>query len=97
MPLDVRADEGLVDRVGNTARNDADGPGRGTGGHAAEDQFQQHGRHRRSFGVMHPIGVAQPLRRAGAGNEAAGAVFIDQILDDGAGLRNRHAVIDDHR
>jgi len=64
--------------------------------HQREQQLQEQRRHRRAFGVMQPIGIAQPLRRPGRRDQAALAVGIDDVFGDRAGLRDGVAVIGDN-
>ena len=65
--------------------------------HQREQQFQQQRRHRRAFGVMQPIGVAQPLRRFRRRDQPAFAIGVDDVFDDRAGFRDGVAVVGDDR
>ena len=97
MPLDLRVDE----RREHTLR-DALGDGFGEKRHrtirnAVEHELQQQRRHRRTFRVVQPVGVAQSFRRSRRGRELSLAVAFDQILDDGAGFGERQRVVGDDR
>ena len=63
--------------------------------HQREQQFQQQRRHRRAFGIMQPVGIAQPLRRARRRDQPAIAVGVDDVFDDRAGFRDGVAVVGD--
>ena len=61
--------------------------------HQREQQFQQQRRHRRAFGIVQPIGVAQPLRRVRRRDQAAIAIGADEVFADRAGLGDGVAVV----
>ena len=64
-------------------------------GHQREQQLQQQRRHRGAFGIVQPIGVAQPLRRVRQRNQAPLAVGVDDVFADRAGLGDGIAVVGD--
>ena len=46
---------------------------------------------------MQPIGIAQPLGRAGRRHQAPLAMALHQVLDDRARLRERELAVGEHR
>ena len=63
--------------------------------HQREQQFQQQRRHGGTFGIVQPIGVAQPLRRIRRRDQFAVAIGGDDVFGDRARLRNGVAVVGD--
>ena len=64
---------------------------------AVEHELEKQRGHQRALGVVHPVAVPEPLRRAGRGHQTSLAVALDEVLEDRAGLGERDVAVRDHR
>ena len=95
--VDLRLDEAGLG-LGGEPLGDGPGEERHRGAlEAVEDQLEQQGRHRGALGVMHPVAVAQRVGGAVGGFEAAVAMALDEVLEDGAGFGDHQALVADDR
>ena len=92
--LELRIDQRGQRRVGDLAHQRPQ-QGRRALRHQREQQLQQQRRHRRAFGIVQPIGVAQPLRRVRRRDQAAIAIGADDVFADRAGLGDGVAIVGD--
>ena len=92
--LELRIDQRGQRRVGHLAHQRPQ-QGRRALRHQREQQLQQQRRHRRAFGIVQPIGVAQPLRRVRRRDQAAIAIGADDVFADRAGLGDGVAIVGD--